>query len=115
MAGGLSEADIERMRKEAEKNKETDQQKQLLIQLQEKARKIISTTEDGIKGFDEQTHKILDSKITHVQKQLADLRQMLNSPRSKEELEKQTNNLEDESRKLFTESYNMKATRSKTP
>jgi len=113
-AGGLSDADIERMKQEAERNKESDLKKQEYLKTQEKARKIISTAEEGIKAFDDATRQIFASKVQGIHQLITELQKTINTPNSKN-LEQQLKVLEEECSKLFTESYNMKAARTKSP
>jgi len=107
MAGGLSDAEIERMKKEAEQFSESDRKKQDNLRVQENIRKFINDTESEIKSLDKTITDKFAQTIRELQQDLNKL-QTMQSTAKNETLEKLFSETEKKAKSLFTDTYHAK-------
>ncbi|KKQ95948.1 MAG: Chaperone protein DnaK [Candidatus Woesebacteria bacterium GW2011_GWB1_43_14] len=100
-AVGLSDEEVEKMKKDAEFHKEEDEKKSAQIETKNKADSLIATTEKTIKDAGEK----IDAKAKEsLEEKVKALKEVLESA-SKEELEKKTNELSEELQKVGQAMY----------
>jgi len=100
-SGGLSEADIERMVKEAEQNAEADKRKREAIEARNQAESLIHSTEKSLKDYGD---KVSAEEKAAIETAIADLKGVLESDNS-ETIKEKTNALAEASMKLGEAMY----------
>jgi len=108
MAGGLSDAQIEKMRKDAEMFKEADEKRQSQLRVGEKAKSLISTTQHGISTLSSNAATTLSSQIQNVNNLIKLLQASIDKGDPKD-IEEKMKALEEKSKVLLTEAYNLSA------
>jgi molecular chaperone DnaK len=73
-SGGLSDADIERMVKEAEANAESDKKRKQLVEVRNQAEALIHSTEKNLKEYGD---KVANADKTAIETAVADLKEAL--------------------------------------
>jgi len=106
MSGGLSEGDIDRMRKEAEKFKEQDESHQKLVQKQEEARRAISKFNESISSNDS---IIGNDDKTKVKEQIVLVQAAIDKNANFDELDKVVKQMETSVGKIFSDAYSSRA------
>ncbi|MEK7171582.1 MAG: molecular chaperone DnaK [Patescibacteria group bacterium] len=102
-SSGLTDTEIEKMRKEAEKFAEEDKKKHELVEARNKADSLIFQTEKTLKEHGE---KVSDEVKKPINEKVAELKKVLeNKDASKEELEKGFEALSSELQKIGAELY----------
>lgn len=102
-SSGLTEAEIKKMKEEAEKHAEEDKQKRTLIESRNRADSLVFSTEKTLKEYGE---KIADSVKKPVQEKLDTLKKILeNKEAGKDEIEKAYEALSSEIQKIGQELY----------
>ncbi len=102
-SSGLTEAEIEKMRKEAEQFAEEDKKKHQQVETRNKADSLIFQTEKTLK---EHADKLSDEVKKPIQEKIAELKKILeNKEAAVEEIEKGTEALSQELQKIGTELY----------
>eukprot|EP01125_Pyxidicula_operculata_P008547 TRINITY_DN2860_c0_g1_i1.p1 TRINITY_DN2860_c0_g1~~TRINITY_DN2860_c0_g1_i1.p1 ORF type:complete len:641 (+),score=159.81 TRINITY_DN2860_c0_g1_i1:59-1981(+) len=99
MSGGLSDAEINKMKIDAEKNREKDKQRVQIVKTQENARSFINKIETGLSQI-----KASDTDVKTVKDAIQKLQNTLNSS-SIEEIEKLVKELETVSNRVFKAAY----------
>jgi len=108
MAGGLSDFDIERMKKEAEQHSESDRKKQETIKYQEKILSFVNNTESELTKLDKSITEKFSQRIRELQGDLHKLQSILSSGKN-ENIETLYNQCEKKSKSLFTDTYQTRA------
>lgn len=102
-SSGLSDAEIEKMVKEAELHKEEDTKKKAIIELRNNADSLVYQTKKSLEEFKD---KIESAEVEKIQSAVAALEETLkNENASKEELEEKIKNLTEVSHKLAEAAY----------
>ncbi|WP_334087706.1 molecular chaperone DnaK [Helicobacter typhlonius] len=102
-SSGLSDAEIEKMVKEAELHKEEDTKKKAIIELRNNADSLVYQTKKSLEEFKD---KIESAEVEKIQSAVATLEETLkNENASKEELEEKIKNLTEVSHKLAEAAY----------
>ena len=102
-SGGLSDADIDQMVKDAEANAETDKAKRESVEARNQAESMINSTEKSMEEFGDQLEG--DDK-TNIETAIADMKALLeNEETTAEELTEKTNELAQASMKLGEMAY----------
>ncbi|WP_334084205.1 molecular chaperone DnaK [Helicobacter typhlonius] len=102
-SSGLSDAEIEKMVKEAELHKEEDTKKKAIIELRNNADSLVYQTKKSLEEFKD---KIESAEVEKIQSAVAALEETLkNENASKEELEEKIKNLTQVSHKLAEAAY----------
>lgn len=102
-SSNMSDEEIEKMREEAEKFAEEDQQKKEMVEIRNKAESIVSQSERTLKDAGD---KVSDEIKQPVQEKIDELKKILeNQEATKEELEAGYNALSDEIQKVGAELY----------
>ena len=102
-SSGLSDAEIEKMVKEAELHKEEDTKKKAIIELRNNADSLVYQTRKSLEEFKD---KIESAEVEKIQSAVAALEETLkNENASKEELEEKIKNLTEVSHKLAEAAY----------
>ena len=102
-SSGLSDAEIEKMVKEAELHKEEDTKKKAIIELRNNADSLVSQTRKSLEEFKD---KIESAEVEKIQGAISALEETLkNENASKEELEAKIKNLTEASHKLAEAAY----------
>jgi len=110
MAGGLSDADIGRMKKEADQFEQSDKKKQESIKSQETMRSFIYTTESTINNLDQTLKQRFSDRITELQKDLKKL-QDSQTGNTDEVLYKQ---IQQKAKTLLTDTYQAQSSSNKS-
>jgi molecular chaperone DnaK len=100
-SGGLSDADIERMVKEAEANAEADKKQREAIEAKNQAESLIHSTEKSLKDYGD---KVTADDKTAIETAIADLRGVLDGEDA-EAIKEKTNALAEVSMKLGEAMY----------
>lgn len=100
-AVGLSEEEVERMQKEAERHKEEDKKKAETVEARNRADAMIATAEKAIKDAGDKIEKETKEK---VEEKIKELKQILEKG-TKEELEEKTKELSEEIQKIGQAMY----------
>jgi len=101
MSGGLSAADIDRMRKEAEANKAQDEARQETIKVKDIAQRDIQNVKKGMsayKNLTEDQKKSLNDVISKAES-------VINANGKKEDIEAAVKEVQDTSNKIFKDAY----------
>jgi molecular chaperone DnaK len=102
-SGGLTQAEIERMRQEAEKHKDADEKKRNAIDARNKAEGSVYGVEKGLKEYasviNENDKKDIQSKIDNLRSILA------NSESSADDINNAVTAMEEASNKVFADAY----------
>ncbi|MCX2716199.1 molecular chaperone DnaK [Helicobacter sp. MIT 21-1697] len=102
-SSGLSDAEIEKMVKEAELHKEEDTKKKVIIELRNNADSLVYQTKKSLEEFKD---KIDSAEVAKIESAVAALEETLkNENASKEELEEKIKNLTEASHKLAEAAY----------
>ncbi|WP_334083665.1 molecular chaperone DnaK [Helicobacter typhlonius] len=102
-SSGLSDAEIEKMVKEAELHKEEDTKKKAIIELRNNADSLVYQTKKSLEEFKD---KIESAEVEKIQSAVAALEETLkNENASKEEIEEKIKNLTEVSHKLAEAAY----------
>lgn len=105
MSGGLSAADIERMKKEAEVNKAQDSARQEMVKVKDEAQRDIQHIKKGMSQ-----HKGLSpEQVTSVNEAVAKCEKVLQASSKKEEIADALKELKDVSGKIFSAAYSASA------
>lgn len=102
---GLSDADIERMVKEAEENKEADEKRKEEVETRNNADSLIFQTEKAIKDLGD---KVEESDKTEAENKIKDLKEALEK-NDTEDIKKKTESLQEIAMKLATKVYEQTA------
>jgi molecular chaperone DnaK len=113
MAGGLSDADIERMKKEAERFSEYDNKRQEEMKLFEEIRNFIDKSESTFKGLDKSLHEKFADRITQTQQDYRRLRSMIESGKT-QDIASIYKEVTDKAKPLLTDIYNANASKNRT-
>ena len=112
-SSGLSEEEVEKMRKEAEKYAEADKKKKQAIEIKNKADTLIYQSEKVLK---EAGDKVADTIKKPVQEKIDALKKIMENKEAKlEELEKATKELEEEIQKVGAAMYQAAGAAGQTP
>lgn len=102
-SGGLSQADIERMKREADQFKDADEKKKNAIEARNRAEGVVYGVEKGLKDYkdaiDEPTRKSIQDKIDNVRSALA------NTNSSAEDIQGAVSAMEEAANKVFADAY----------
>jgi molecular chaperone DnaK len=102
-SGGLTPADIERMKREAESNKDLDEKKKNAIEARNRAEGVVYGVEKGLKDYkdaiDDATRKTIQEKIDNVRSALA------NTNSSAEDIQGAVTAMEESANKVFADAY----------
>lgn len=102
-SSGLTETEIEKMRKEAEKHEEEDKKKHQRVEVRNKADSLVFQTEKTLKEYGD---KVSDDVKKPIQEKIADLKKVLeNKDAETEEIEKAHEALSQELQKIGSELY----------
>jgi len=113
MAGGLSDAEIERMMKEAERFAESDRQRQENLRIFENIRSFIEKSESSFNGLDKVTADKFADNIRQVRSDFQRLQTMMNSGKA-DNIESVFKEVEQKSKPLLTDIYNSQSAKFKT-
>ena len=102
---GLSDADIERMVKEAEENKEADEKRKEEVETRNNADSLIFQTEKAMKDLGD---KVEESDKTEAESKIKDLKEALEK-NDTEDIKKKTESLQEIAMKLATKVYEQTA------
>ncbi len=102
---GLSDADIERMVKEAEENKEADEKRKEEVETRNNADSLIFQTEKAMKDLGD---KVEESDKTEAENKIKDLKEALEK-NDTEDIKKKTESLQEIAMKLATKVYEQTA------
>ncbi len=102
---GLSDADIERMVKEAEENKEADEKRKEEVEARNNADSLIFQTEKAIKDLGD---KVEENDKKEAESKISDLKEALEK-NDTEDIKKKTENLQEIAMKLATKVYEQTA------
>ncbi len=102
-SGNMTDAEIEKMRKEAEEHAAEDQKKKEMVEVRNKAESLILQSEKALKDAGD---KVGDDIRKPVQEKIEELKKVMeNKDATKEELEKAYEALSDEIQKIGSELY----------
>lgn len=104
-SSGLTEEEIEKMRKEAEEHAEEDRRQKELIETRNQAEQLIYATEKTLKDIGD---KITEDEKKNIQEKIEELKKVLNS-QDKEEIKRKMEELQQSSYKIAEELYKQQA------
>jgi len=104
MSGGLSQADIERMRKEAEVNKQQDTDRQQVIKLKDTAQREIQHMQKAMSSY-----KLSQEQTTTVNDAIAKAQDVLGKSNAKDEIEAAVTELKNITGPIMTQAYHASA------
>jgi len=104
MAGGLSDAQIEKMKKEAEQFAESDRKRQDTLKTQEQIKSFISNTESSLNSLDKSITERFSDPIQQLKQNLNRLQTSINSGKT-ENIETLLKQSEEKARSLFSDTY----------
>lgn len=110
-SGGLSKDDIERMVRDAEKFAEADKKRKDSVEAINSAESIIHDTEKAVREFKDQ---LSNEEVTKIQDKIANLRKVVASEASADDIRKEAGDLQQASLKAFELAYKSKAAQNST-